>query len=242
MMATGDEIAERRARSTGFALFMIITACLGTALLLAPFLFYKSFSIHSDAMNPALLNGDYLWASRTSYGINEHAVPVPVSFERLLPARPERGDVAVFVLPRDTASTFVSRVVGLPGETIELRGGTLLINGTAVPKAPAGDFKTRAKTGRMISISRFRETLPNGVSYDVLDQEPAGPGDNAGPFQVPADHYFVLGDNRDNASDSRFPRQVGTIPFDNFYGRALRIFFSRGEGETRWDRFGTAVE
>jgi len=195
--------------------------------------FYQPFNIPSGSMKQTLLVGDYLFVSKLAYGYSRYSFPwgvVPIS-GRIFGAEPKRGDVVVFKLPRDNSTDFIKRVIGLPGDEISVRSGVLYINGQAVPKVRKGDFISPEEDR---PIARFEETLPNGVKYYVLDSTPNGQFDNVGPYKVPAGHYFMMGDNRDNSTDSRVLSQVGYVPIDNIVGRAEIIFFSVGDGEAAW--------
>jgi len=218
--------------------FKIIIEALIIALIVRVF-FYQPFNIPSGSMKETLLVGDYLFVSKLSYGYSRYSFPYsPKLFEgRLFADKPERGDVAVFKLPRDNETDYIKRVIGLPGDTIEMRDGVLHINGNAVPKKRKGVFKTTSYTGRQISIPSYEETLPNGIKYTVLDADPNGVFDNTRPVKVPEGFYFMMGDNRDNSTDSRATHDVGLVPFENFVGRAEIIFFSAAVDEPealRW--------
>jgi signal peptidase I len=194
--------------------------------------FYQPFNIPSGSMKSTLLVGDYLFVSKLSYGYRRSSFPwgiVPFN-GRVFGAEPKRGDVVVFKLPRDNSTDFIKRVIGLPGDEIQMRGGILYINGQAVPKVRKDDFISPEEDR---PIARYEETLPNGVKYLVLDAVPNSQFDNAGPFKVPAGHYFMMGDNRDNSTDSRFP-QVGYVPYENLVGRATVIFFSHDPETPIW--------
>ena len=214
---------------------VIIAEALAIAMFVRIF-FYQPFNIPSGSMKETLLIGDYLFVSKLSYGYSRFSFPFsPNLFSgRVLAATPKRGDVAVFKLPRDSSTDYIKRVIGLPGDEIQMRNGQLFINGQAIPKVPAGEFKTREDSNSPRSIPVFEETLPNGIKYHVLDSDPNGPFDNTGVYKVPEGHYFMMGDNRDNSTDSRVQNQsygVGYVPLENFVGRAEVIFFSAAVDE-----------
>jgi signal peptidase I len=190
--------------------------------------FYQPFNIPSGSMKSTLLVGDYLFVSKLSYGYSRYSFPfgVPVFAGRWFGAEPKRGDVAVFKLPRDNSTDYIKRVIGLPGDEIAVRRGVVFINGTEVPKKATGQFMDVEDNGVTKQLPTFEETLPNGVKYTVLDEEQNGYFDNVGPYKVPARHYFMMGDNRDNSTDSRASSQVGFVPYENFVGRAEIIFYS----------------
>src|ERR1700741_5162337 len=144
--------------------------------------FYQPFNIPSGSMKPTLLVGDYLFVSKLAYGYSRYSFPFGLNIfsGRIFGAEPKRGDVVVFKLPRDNSTDYIKRLVGLPGDEIQMRGGVLYINGTAVPKRRVGDFVTREDDGPPRRIPQYEETLPNGVIYHVLDSEPNGPFDNTG--------------------------------------------------------------
>jgi len=161
---------------------------------------------------------------------------------------PKRGDVAVFKLPTDTNIDYIKRVIGLPGDQIQMRNGVLFINGEAVKKERIEDYVDPSESELSAPVPQYVETLPNGVKYRVLDTNPMGPADYTDVYVVPADHYFMMGDNRDNSQDSRYLDVVGYVPIENFVGRADIIFFSispdaslvevwRWPFAIRWSRF-----
>lgn len=232
MSVAGDRYGSERG---GFGeTVKIIVQALVLALIVRTFLF-QPFTIPSGSMKDTLLVGDYLFVSKYAYGYSRYSLPFsPDIFSgRIWAEPPTRGDVAVFKLPRDPSVDYIKRVIGLPGDKIQMIDGVLQINGTPVPKVKIDDYVTRDEFGET-RVARYRETLPNGVSYEVLDLDPHSFSDNTPVFEVPAGHYFMMGDNRDNSTDSRVLGAVGYVPFENFVGRADIIFFSVKEGEPAW--------
>lgn len=188
---------------------------------------YEPFSIPSGSMIPTLLVGDYLFVSKASYGYSKHSLPfsVPLIPDRVLFETPERGDVAVFKLPSDGRTDYIKRIIGLPGDTIQVKGGVLFINDAAVERQRLGEFVYQDTNGVYHNTMRYKETLPNGKSHEIIEESDSYPrSDNTPLFTVPEDHFFAMGDNRDNSSDSRFG--VGFVPKENLVGRAEVIFFS----------------
>ncbi len=201
---------------------------------------YEPFNIPSESMLPTLLVGDYIFVSKFSYGYSRHSVILspPLGAGRILESVPERGDVAVFKLPRDNETDYIKRIVGLPGDRIQVKRGVLHINGAPVRRERIAPFVDHDSYGRAREITRYRETLPNGVSHDTLDLVPNGELDDTGVFTVPKGHYFAMGDHRDNSIDSRVaPRHggVGYIPAENLVGRADVMFFSTDYSAALWE-------
>jgi signal peptidase I len=213
----------------------VVIHALILALLVRVFLF-QPFNIPSGSMIPTLLVGDYLFVSKYSYGYSRYSFPFgPNLFSgRIWSKEPERGDVVVFKLPRDNDTDYIKRVIGLPGDEIQMIHGVLHINGQPVKKERVSDFVLHDPSGRERNLTRYMETLPNGVTYPVLDLVDEGIGDNTEVYKVPENHFFMMGDNRDNSTDSRFLSEVGYVPFENLVGRAQVIFFSIGEDASFW--------
>jgi signal peptidase I len=193
---------------------------------------FEPFNIPSGSMIPTLLVGDYLFVSKFSYGYSKHTVAfgMPLFEGRVLGGLPERGDVAVFKLPRDNKTDYIKRVIGLPGDTIQMIGGVLHINGQPVKREKIEDFVSQDALGRTIHTTQYNETLPNGRVHRIIEESDNGPLDNTQLYKVPDGHLFMMGDNRDNSLDSRVPGQVGYVPVENLVGRAEFLFFSLDEG------------
>ncbi|MCU0815114.1 MAG: signal peptidase I [Cypionkella sp.] len=233
-------------------------------------LFFQPFWIPSGSMKDTLLIGDFLFVNKMAYGYSQFSCPFSLCTfidGRWMESEPERGDVVVFRHPVN-GSDFIKRLIGLPGDTVQMRNGVLFLNGEEVPQTPDGQFEEvyeqqgpmrnlpRCENGPVgegdiCTKSRFTETLPGGRAHSILNIDTNGFGDNTDVFTVPEGHFFFMGDNRDNSQDSRYGQAVGGVgfvPFDHLIGRADRIMFSSAGRSMlffwtwRSDRFFKAVE
>lgn len=224
-------VADKTKKKSGGAgeTVSVIVQALILALVIRTF-FFQPFSIPSGSMRPTLLEGDYLFVTKWAYGYSRHSLPFspPLFSGRIWASEPERGDVVVFKFPPNPSIDYIKRVVGLPGDKIQMRDGVLFINDEPVKREKLGQITDPDITEMDRPVDVYRETLPNGVSYETLDLTENGVGDNTREFVVPEGHYFMMGDNRDNSADSRF--SVGFVPAENLVGRANVIFFSIAGG------------
>lgn len=265
--AAPDTPAKREKEEENFFVFLVKLVAI--VVIFRSFVF-APFNIPSESMLPRLLVGDYLLASKWSYGYSKYSLPfgLPLIPGRLFADQPERGDVVIFKAPPGNDIDYIKRVIGLPGDTIQMTAGQLVINGKPVPKKRLADFEvpaspntrcylpqytaTLADGTEICRYPRYRETLPNGRSYEVLDLGPRLKDDTE-PVIVPEGTLFMMGDNRDNSEDSRFPAVpgggVGLVPQKNLVGKATVVMFSTdGSAEwfkpwtwftaARWDRIG----
>jgi signal peptidase I len=207
---------------------MLIVVALGVMIFAARIFLFQQFSIPSGSMADTLLVGDYFFVSKYSYGFSHYSLPFspPLFSGRIWSADPQRGDVVVFRLPKDDRVDYIKRVVGLPGDRIQMINGLLHINGAPVKRERIEDFIDTDESGKARPVKRWRETLPNGVSYTTIEMLENGFYANTPVYEVPAGHFFTMGDNRDNSTDSRVLSQVGYVPLENLIGRAQLIFFS----------------
>ena len=198
-------------------------------------LLFEPFNIPSGSMIPTLLVGDYLFVSKYSYGYSRYSFPFGMAplDGRVFETSPERGDVAVFRQPQNESVAFIKRIVGLPGDRIQVTDGILRINDVAVNRVRKG-FATASDGYNVIRFAVYQETLPNGKSYLTQERSDDDVLDNTNVFLVPEGHYFMMGDNRDNSRDSR-TTSVGMVPAENLIGRAERLFFSHNSSAHLWE-------
>ena len=198
-------------------------------------LLFEPFNIPSGSMIPTLQVGDYLFVSKYSYGYSRYSFPFGIApFDgRIFESPPERGDVAVFRQPQNESIAFIKRIVGLPGDRVQVVNGVLRINDVAVNRDRKG-FATASDGYNVIRFSVYQETLPNGKFYMIQERSDEDLLDNTSVFLVPEGHYFMIGDNRDNSRDSR-TTSVGMVPAENLVGRAERLFFSHNSTANLWE-------
>jgi signal peptidase I len=215
--------------------FGVIVPALAIAVAIQTFVI-KPFRIPSESMLPNLLVGDYLFVSKYSYGYSRYSFPfaLPRFSGRIFASDAKRGDVVVFRLPLNDTEDYIKRVIGLPGDTVQMIGGVVHINGDPVARQRIEDFMFR-ENGIDIRARRWRETLPNGIKHSTLDLVEGGPEDDTQLYRVPPGHYFMMGDNRDDSADSRMQSVMGYVPFENLVGRAEFIFFSVRSGAGAWE-------
>ena len=209
--------------------FRVILFAVLVAIFLRTFA-YEPFRIPSGSMIPTLVIGDFLFVSKMSYGYSRFSLPfdLPLIGGRVMAEMPQRGDVVVFSLPSDPSIIYIKRMVGLPGDTIQLRDSTLYVNGDPVEYTQIEDYVAQNRNGGLEREKQFLEVLPGGKVHNTLEHTltNAHLDDNTPVYRVPEGHFFGMGDNRDNSLDSRFANGVGFIPFENLIGRAEFIFFS----------------
>lgn len=213
---------------------------------------YEPYNIPSSSMVPTLLIGDYLFISKYPYGYSRHSFPLSVPLiptGRLFGKEPKQGDVVIFKEPQHNKIDYIKRIIGLPGDTIQMKKGRLYINGKMLKRRLIGQETHTLEQGKML-YTRYIETLPNGIEHPIFELGDNMQYDETPPIIVPQGHYFMMGDNRDNSADSRY---FGTVPFENLEGRAECIFYSNNGGGyffqfwkwsdiLRFERFFTGIQ
>jgi len=243
---------------------------LGLIVLVVRSFLFSPFNIPSESMLPQLYIGDYLFVTKWNYGFSRYSLPfgVPLIPARIFARMPKRGDIVVFKAPPANRDDYIKRVIGLPGDTVQMRAGQVILNGQPVPRVRVADFIIRQSgnyrcptefaaqmNGEAVCrYAQYRETLPGGRSFTTLDRGP-GPADDTEEYRVPAGHLFMMGDNRDDSEDSRYAQEaggIGFVPIENVEGRAALTFYStdgnaswftpwRWPAATRWGRIGRAL-
>ncbi len=245
-MTTLQDTIRPRAKSSDWkaiVVLILLVPVLWSPVILFRFVLLHPFNIPANSMAPTLVVGDYVFAAKYAYGYGRYSFPFAPRFisGRFLAADPAIGDVVVFTTPKDDTVDYIKRVVGLPGDRIQMQHGQLFINDKPVVRVALKDAAAGSACGGEDDekIKRWRETLPNGVSYITYDCIDNGFLDNTPVYTVPAGHFFAMGDNRDNSTDSRMMSAIGYVPMDNLVGKVTRIFWSLdSEGELRAERLG----
>ncbi|MFN3931348.1 MAG: signal peptidase I [Brevundimonas sp.] len=233
--------AGRKASSGGGNETVEIIKTIFFALLIAfvlRVLFFQPFTIPSASMEPNLYEGDYIVVSKWSYGYSKHAIPFspPVFEGRIFAREPERGDIVVFKLPRDNQTDYIKRLIGLPGDRVQMINNVLHINDQPVRDVVVSGQDATNMYG--MPVIQARETLPEGKTFTIQDFGPGNEVDDTPVFEVPEGHYFMMGDNRDNSVDSRYAQDangVGLVPAENLIGKAEIILFSWSPGASLWN-------
>ncbi len=225
---TGKATEPKQGRNETVALIKDVVVIFSAYLVFSIF-GWASFHIPSGSMEPTLEVGDRIFVSKLAYGYNRYSVYFDPSFipeSRLFEDAPQRGDVAVFTVPKKNNEDFIKRVIGLPGDRVEMRGGRLYINDTIVERRLVREVSYTSYNGADRIVKEYDETLPGGVVHRIYESTDGGFYDNVGPFVVPPGHYFMMGDNRDGSSDSRNLNDIGYVPSAYFVGRADITTFS----------------
>lgn len=196
---------------------------------------FQPFTIPSGSMIPTLLVGDYLFVSKYSYGYSDYSIPFnpKIIKKRIFSKYPKRGDIAVFRLPSNTKVDYIKRIVGLPGDEIQVINGKLILNGKKLRLEKSNNFTYTDRTGVNVIVPQYEEYIGKNT-HNIIDIIPNSRGDNTQLYTVPEGHYFMMGDNRDNSLDSRFMSQVGYVPYKNLVGKAEILFFSINKEESIW--------
>jgi signal peptidase I len=224
---------KKHARNEFVDTIVVIVEALIIAVLFRTFLF-QPFSIPTGSMQSTLMIGDYFVASKFSYGYGKYSFVVPLPFNgRLFGSTPQQGDVAVFH-NEVSGEDYIKRVIGMPGDRVQMQNGRLIINGTMVERELVGEVLDRDSSNRDVPVQVYRETLPSGVVHTIQEVSDDQPLDNTAEYVVPQGHYFMMGDNRDRSQDSRVLSAVGYVPLDNFIGKAEARFFSVKDNRAPW--------
>ena len=234
-----EEVEERSAGSESVEIVKTIVFALLIAFVLRVLLF-QPFTIPSASMEPNLYEGDYIVVSKWSYGYSKYSSGLPINLPigdgRIFGRVPNRGDIVVFKLPRDNKTDYIKRVIGLPGDKIQMIANKLYINGAPVQDAVVSETEVADAWGAR-AATEARETLPNGKSFMTQDFGPGNDLDDTPVYEVPTGYYFMMGDNRDNSIDSRVEQSagVGFVPAENLVGKAQIIMFSWSPGASLWN-------
>jgi signal peptidase I len=251
MSKADKKVKTKSGRSELWDTIIVILEALLIALVFRTFL-YQPFSIPTASMQSTLMIGDYFIANKFIWGYGKYSFPLPVPFNgRIVGREPDRGDIAVF-RPVPQVEDYIKRVIGLPGDKIQMKDGRLYINGVIVEREEIGTGTDTDSYGQTVPVILYRETLPNGVDHTIQEISDTAALDNTGEYTVPAGHYFMMGDNRDRSQDSRVLNAVGYVPAGNLIGKAEARFFSITDNippwqiwewpaNVRWDRMFQSV-
>ena len=215
-----------KTKSSFFNNLKSILLAIFIALIIRSF-FVEPFNIPSGSMKPNLLVGDFIFVSKWSYGYSRHSLPFSLPFipGKIFSKQPERGDVVVFKTPKDNSTDYIKRIIGLPEDKIRMFKGEIIINNNLIVRKKINDFIDINKQGNTKRVRKYKEYFYD-LEIEVLDLTDNSIVDNTSVYVVPKNHFFVMGDNRDNSQDSRFLNSVGYVPFENLVGKAQFIFFS----------------
>jgi signal peptidase I len=251
MSKADKKVKTKSGRSELWDTIIVILEALLIAIVFRTFL-YQPFSIPTASMQSTLMIGDYFIANKFIWGYGKYSFPLPVPFSnRILGREPDRGDIAVF-RPVPQNEDYIKRVIGLPGDKIQMKDGRLYINGVMVEREEIGTGTDTDSYGQTVPVILYRETLPNGVVHTIQEISDNAALDDTGEYTVPTGHYFMMGDNRDRSQDSRVLNAVGYVPAGNLIGKAEARFFSIRDNippwqiwewpaNVRWDRMFQSV-
>jgi signal peptidase I len=253
MSQTAMPKAEKKAKKNELLdTIVVIVEALIIALVFRTFL-YQPFSIPTGSMQSTLMIGDYFIANKFAWGLGKYSFPLPVPFSGRILAlgEPKQGDIAVFH-NEPTNEDYIKRVIGMPGDTIQMQDGRLYINGKMLDRVQVGTGTDVDSYNDPVKVTLYNETLPDGIVHTIQEISDDQPLDNTAVYTVPPGHYFMMGDNRDRSADSRVLSQVGYVPAGNIIGKAEARFFSikdnippwqlwQWPANVRWDRMLQSV-
>ena len=221
------------AKNETWEVIKTVAVALLIALVLRVLLF-QPFTIPSASEEPNLYEGDYVFVTKFDYGWSHHSIPFspPLFSGRIFDNPPKRGDIIVFKLPRDNRTDYIKRLIGVPGDRVQMKDGLLYLNGQLVPRVVKETVLETGGTSVVRPVQRVQETLPGGRTYLTNDFGTNYDLDNTPEFTVPDGYYFFMGDNRDNSADSRLPPEIGVgmVPEENLVGRARVVLVSWSQG------------
>ena len=228
-----NSLKNKKSKKTGLFGDLKYVVCVALVVLSMPIFVFGHYSIPSENMQPTLEVGDHVYVNKLSYGISRHSLGFNMhkwpmfKAGRVFAKTPKRGDVVVFRSPKEPKLVMIKRLIGLPGDEIEMRQGRLIINGKLVERFSEEQFSYRQRRGSIANVTRYKEQfMDKDKAHWIYERNDKYPLDNVGPFVVPENKFFVMGDNRDNSNDSRSPSGPGFVPFDNLIGRVVTMVYS----------------